>query len=262
VGHELGIVQSLSFLGMVAGMQGRAEEEYSFQIEALDGCRELGVTRGIAVSLVNLAVWALNQGRLGEALEYLDQAREEQERLQDNWGLTFGKAYRAYVLRSKGELDEAADLFEEVEELSLREGMFDGLCFAQVGRASVELKRGNVALASLLAEETLAGSRTRGDRLYIADALEMLAIVCVRTGDAAQGAEYLGAASQLRTISNAPTAAHWAADVSEACSELEAVLGPLEFAKHWERGRESEMRSSWLVVAPPGLLEIVSSFPA
>lgn len=259
--YALGIAQSLSVLGMVSGMQGQSEEEYVYQIEALDRCRSLGVPRGIASSLVNLAVWALNMGKFDDALAYLDQVRAEQERLQDDVGLTFGKAYRAYVLQSMGKFDEAANLFEEAEEESLRSDMLDGVCFAQVGRAVVELERGNLALALLLAEEALAGSRIRGDRIFIANAFDVLAMVCSKSGDPQQGAEALGAAHHLRTVTNTPTPAYWAPRVAHARSNLEALLGSREFARHWERGRQTEMRSNWLVVAPPELLELVASAP-
>ncbi|MEZ4505352.1 MAG: tetratricopeptide repeat protein [Thermomicrobiales bacterium] len=259
--YALGIAQSLSVLGMVSGMQGQSEEEYAYQIEALDRCRSLGVPRGIASSLVNLAVWALNMGKFDDALAYLDQVRAEQERLQDDVGLTFGKAYRAYVLQSMGKFDEAANLFEEAEEESLRSDMLDGVCFAQVGRAVVELERGNLALALLLAEEALAGSRIRGDRIFIANAFDVLAMVCSKSGDPQQGAEALGAAHHLRTVTNTPTPAYWAPRVAHARSNLEALLGSREFARHWERGRQTEMRSNWLVVAPPELLELVASAP-
>jgi predicted ATPase/class 3 adenylate cyclase len=259
IGDDMGTANSLSFLGMVSGMRGQHGEEYAFQIEALERCRALNVTRGIAVSLINLSIWALNQGKYDEALEFLDQVRVEQERLQDEIGLAFGLAYRAYVLRSLGELDEAADLFEAAEESLFCGEAFEGVSFARSGRAMVELQRGNAELAALLGDEALSGNRERGDKVAIAEALEVIGAISVEIGMPERGAESLGAASYLRELTDVPTPRHFVDLIDSARVALQAVLGPRGFAKHWENGRQREKRSAWLLIAPPGLLGLTGA---
>ena len=258
-GHELGIAQSLSFLGMVTGMQGRSAEEYAYQIDALERCRALGVDRGVASSLVNLAVWDLNQGRRREALERLEQVRQLYEKLQDEISLAFCQIYRARALRGEGRLEEAAFLLECAERVFIETGAEDGLQFARMHHAFVEMKRGNLALAGLLAGDAQVGYRIRGDRAMLADSLEIVAMVCACTGEAARGAEALGAAGFLRESTQAAANPQMANEIDCAHRDLKTALGSHRFAHHWEQGRQQEMRAHWLAVAPSGLLELIDT---
>lgn len=257
VEHALGIAQSLTFLGMVAGMQGHTDEEYRFQIEALDRCRALGSDRGIATSLVNLAVRDIGQAQYDEALERLDEVRSIFERLQDEISLAFQQIYRAQVLRHLERFDEAAVLLEDAEQVCTRLNAPDGLHFARQHRALVELGRGNLARAALLADDAVEGYRERGDRAMLSEALETAALVSTRLGESARAAELLGAASYLRQSTNAAANPHWSRELEKARIQLDAALGSYQVAVAWERGRQDEMRASWLVVAPPELLESI-----
>lgn len=261
VGHNLGIAQSLSFLGMVSGMQGHAEDERVFQTEALERCRALGVPRGIAVSQVNLAVWEINRGAAEQALELLDQTRAIYENLQDEMSVIFCQVYRGQILCLQGKLHEALELLETAEQALLRANVRDGLTFARQWRAIAELKRGNLALALLLANEVLEGHRQLGNKVGTAEAFETIAMASLQPENAAHGAEALGAAHYLRALCNAPTPPPLVHDLARARDALQQTLGAHAFAMCWERGRQQEMRSDWLVVAPPGLLELIAALP-
>jgi predicted ATPase/class 3 adenylate cyclase len=258
-GHQLGMAQSLSFLGMVAGMQGRPEEEYAYQVDALERCRALGSERGIGGSLVNLAVWALNQGKTEEALVLLDEVQAVNESRRDEIGLAFTFGYRAQVLGARGELEDAAALFEIAEQMGTQSDSPDTVAFARLGHALVELRRNNTALAELLAEEALAAYRDRGDKRVIAECLETLSLVYTRNEEFTRAAVELGAANYLRELSNSTASPLLSTLVADVASKLQSTLGRNQFSLHWERGRQRERRANWLVVAPPGLLELVES---
>ncbi|MCO5222279.1 MAG: tetratricopeptide repeat protein [Thermomicrobiales bacterium] len=241
----LGLAQSLSGLGMVAGMQGRSEEEYAPQAEALRLCREHGAKRGMAICLFNLALWARNTGRIDEAFGYYDEALPLQTDVGDEVGLAFNKAYRAQLWADRGEFETAAMLLEDAEQIFGKMALPDGLHLCWLRRSSVESRRGNIARASVLSADAYHAYRAFGSRAWLAEAAETRASVLAETGDFVEAAELLGAANYLRGQSGAAISAVDRPGVENVIAKLRDAMGEHWFTLHWELGQEREMRATW-----------------
>ncbi len=251
----LGLAQSLSALGMVAGMQGRSGDEFSFQSEALSLCQEIGSKRGEISCLVNLAVWARNSGDIQEAFRFHEEAIALQLELSDDVGLALSQIYLAQLYEDSGELECAADLLEKAEQTLGGMQASDGLHFCWLRRASIELKRGNVALSTILIADAVAGYRLRGDRPMLAASLEVDAMILVAQGKMTLAAEKLGAAEHLRTVTNAPLSSVEAPLLDEIIQVVEAEIGLPRLELHREMGKQQEMRARWLEIAIPNAFD-------
>lgn len=240
-----GLAQSLSSLGMVAGMLGRAEDEYVFQNEALALSKVNGVGRGTPICLTNLGVWARNSRRPKEALRYHDAAIALQQAQEDWVSVSYSQIYRARVFADLGDLAEAARLLEiAAQQLGTSEGAV-GLPWCWLIRSSVEMQGGNIALAAILIGDAIAGLRETSDLPTLAEALETKAAIALRENEPATGAEALGAASQLRVRTNAAVSPVDQTALAGTTEALRAVLGPDQFAHHFELGKQRELRAGW-----------------
>ncbi len=255
-----GLASSLMNLGMVSGMLGRSVEEFEIQHEALAIFRQLGDTQGTAMSLFNLAFAARNRGNTDEALEILEQVIELQLLLKDEIGIAFNQTLAARLYKDQRDFETSIHLLELAERTFSVNEVKEGLYLLWGVRATLELAQDNIASAAILVQDAVSGYRVRGDKAFLASALETQAAILARAGDFGdprQAAELLGEAQHLREITGL------IADISETYElvrtreALEGELGARCFKLCWEHGRQRSAQTMWTEVAPLDLMELL-----
>ncbi len=172
--------------------------------------------------------------------------------------MAFSQTIASRVHADEGNYDEARYLLELAEQTFSIAEVKDGLYLLWSVRASLELLREELALATVLIGDAIAGYRLRGDKAFLASALETQAALLARSGDPGRGAELLGEADHLREMSGLAIPPIDAPAIAATHRLIDAELGTMAFKVRWEYGRQQSMRTAWREVAPPNLLDLLS----
>jgi tetratricopeptide (TPR) repeat protein len=160
--------------------------------EALRASQSLEDADGIAANAVNLSIVYQRLGKLSEARASLAPVLE-----QPNLSFAPERLAQAALRRSLIDLDErrfasAGDWAERAESHCNRSCALSAAIHNVKGQLALEA--GNAEAAAASAKQALEASRGSGDRAEGANALRLLGISAVRSGDAAAALSHIGAA--------------------------------------------------------------------
>ncbi|MEU9205793.1 AAA family ATPase [Streptomyces sp. NPDC048332] len=191
-------LKALWVLGYVAVLQG----DPVGAISALSECREEADLAGDAVASAyavhRTGCLALVTDDMPRAHELLQEALGRYRELGElNSNVLMAQVELAMTVGFQGDLDGAVVICEEVREICEDHGERWALSYALYVLGFAALQRGRPAGARELLGESLAISHTFHDRLGTVLALELLALVTVVEGDAAEAALLQGAADRI-----------------------------------------------------------------
>jgi len=236
LGDEQGVASALTSLGNVASRQGDDARAVALHAESLALRRRLGDTSGVAIALGNLGRVALQQGDDTRAAALLEESLALQRRLGDTWGVAAALSGLGRVAARQGDYDRATTLLEE--SLTLKRALGDpwgsATALSHLGR--VAFLQGDGARAATLLGESLRLGGTIGTWDRVAEALESLAAVAVRSRPRA-AARLGGAAAALRAALDLPLLQDQRASHDRMAQAARAALGEDVFAAAWAAGQ-------------------------
>ncbi|MFI9627733.1 ATP-binding protein [Streptomyces sp. NPDC052042] len=191
-------LKALWVLGQVAVVQG----DPVGAIAALHECREeadrAGDATATAYAVHRLGCLALVTDDIARARELLTEALGRYWELGElNSNVLMARVELAMAVAFCGDLDEAMAICEEVTEVCDDLGERWALSYALNVRAFAALQEGRPGRARALLGESLTDAHTFHDLVGSALALELLALVTVVEGDAAEAALLRGAADRI-----------------------------------------------------------------
>lgn len=196
--YDTSRLKALWVLGYVAVLQG----DPVGAISALTECREEADLAGdpvaSAYALHRTGCLALVTDDMERAHELLQEALGRYRELGElNSNVLMAQVELAMTVGFQGDLDGAVVICEEVREICEDHGERWALSYALYVLGFAALQRGRPARARELLGESLAISHTFHDRLGTVLTLELLALVTVVEGDAAEAALLQGAADRI-----------------------------------------------------------------
>jgi predicted ATPase/DNA-binding CsgD family transcriptional regulator len=301
LGDTGGIASSLRMLGLIAEKKDNLPAACAHYEEAVALFREGDDKEGLAWSLFNLAYLLSLQGEYARGSALLEEDLTLFRELGSKQGIAWLLIRLADVLfMSQGSGGRVHALLEEgltlSRELGYKLGIDNALCLL----GQIILMEGDAALASSLAQESLALSRELESEWYIADTLllgrvaavqgdypaaracyEESLTVCLKMGYqvpiapcleglagvvAAQGqptwaARLWGAAEALREAIGIPLAPVERADYERAITAASIHLGEQSFTAAWAEGRTMSLEQVLTAQEPGELSSYVSTEP-
>ncbi|ROQ62877.1 putative ATPase [Streptomyces sp. 840.1] len=232
-------LKALWVLGYVAVLQG----DPVGAISALTECREeadlAGDATASAYALHRTGCLALVTDDTARAQELLHEALGRYRELGElNSNVLMAQVELAMSVGFRGELDRAVTICEEVREICEDHGERWALSYALFVLAFAALERGRPVRARELLGESLSISHAFHDLLGTVLSLELLALVTVVEGDAAEAALLQGSAEQIWPSVGLPLfgSAHYGAPKAR-CEELaRRELGEERYASQRRAG--------------------------
>jgi predicted ATPase/DNA-binding SARP family transcriptional activator/DNA-binding CsgD family transcriptional regulator len=195
---------ALALNAMAALADQHSERAMSLYEAGLALYRELGDIAGQALLLNNLAILAASRGEYQRAAEQAEESLTLNRRLGDRWGMGVALSNLGDFMFYLGDLDRATALQEQ--SLALKYEIGDALtipqCLVRLGDAALE--RGDDEAACALFRETVERCRELGVIHEAACAMEGLAVVIARAGEATRAARLLAAVESVVLDDDSP----------------------------------------------------------
>jgi predicted ATPase/class 3 adenylate cyclase len=271
--------RAINVLGFLLATQGELEASMTLHRAARDFAREGGEINDAGVAGWFLADRLMHLGDLEEAEKVLTETFEDCEvggsLIDKGWcefklawvclargdsleardhferAIDFGRQGRgdscvAHALASlaplvalAGEPERAEALAEEAVGMARRMGFFTIHAMTLTRAGEVGIILGDLAGAETALRESLALLRDTGSDAFLADSLEMLALVREARGMHGPAARLLGAAEGIReALGESPDARPISAELQRCRSAVAGALGVASFDQEWEEGRK------------------------
>jgi DNA-binding NarL/FixJ family response regulator len=218
-----------------------AGAEPSFAV-GLATCRAAGESYYAALALIGLANAAVLRGENALGADYLRACRETADSISDRWlseivhgmvSLNLG-----VVSRASGDLDLATEQISDMLRRARAEDYLQGTLIALSDLGDLARDREDWTRALAFYREALTLGSTQPIKRTIIEAIESVAIVAFRTGQADRSAMLAGAAEALRERTGLRyIQPESSSSLGLAIQESRAALGDAAFTAAWETGR-------------------------
>ncbi|WP_405441665.1 NACHT domain-containing protein [Streptomyces avidinii] len=196
--YESSRLKALWVLGYVAALQGDAAASMSALYECRDGAAQSGNPVAAAYAVHRMGCLALVSDDMGRARELLGTALEQYRAAGElNSNVLMCQVELGMALAFLGDLPGALALCGEVREICEERGERWTKAYALYVLAYAALDAGRTRKARLLLTECVAINHVFHDLVGLVLALELLALVTVAEGDAAEAAVLQGAAEPM-----------------------------------------------------------------
>ncbi|MGP3632922.1 ATP-binding protein [Streptomyces sp. 24-1644] len=196
--YDASRLKALWVLGYVAVLQGDAVGAVSALQECREEAEQAGDASAVAYAVHRMGCLALVTDDMVRAEELLREALVRyREAGELNSNVLMGQVELAMAVAFLGDLEGAVAICEEVREICEDHGERWALAYALYVLAYAALQRGETRLARRMLTECLGIGRTFHDLLGTVLTLELLALVTVVDGDAAEAAVLQGAAGRI-----------------------------------------------------------------
>ncbi|MET8473806.1 AAA family ATPase [Streptomyces sp. NPDC006422] len=239
--YEASRLKALWVLGYVAILQGDTVPA----LAALQECREEAERAGDATALAyavhRTGCLALVTDDLPRAEEWLRSALADYREIGElNSNVLMGQVELAMAVAFQGDLAQAVALCTDVRQVCEDHGERWTLAYALYVLAYARWTEGRLGQARALLDECLAIDHEFHDLLGTVLALELLALVTVEEGDAAEAAVLQGAAARMWTSVGLPLfgSAHYNAPHERCERRARQALGDARFAELARTGEE------------------------
>lgn len=232
-----GVAYVLQNLGNVAHDLGDYPLAWRYKSESLAISRSLEDQVGTAIALANLGMTAIEQGGYTVAREQLAESLELSEVLGDAMGIATAKQLLGLVASLQGEDECAGLLLEESSKLFGQKGDRIGLSSTLLMLGHLRLGQNDADEAGAFLQQALSLLGGLKQPKGTAAALEKLAAVAAKTGQAIKGAQLCGAASRLREQFKTPLPPSEQASYQRTLAALRDVLDSQTFASGWATGQ-------------------------
>jgi DNA-binding CsgD family transcriptional regulator len=224
---------ALNALALVVLYQGEYAGVYPLVEQAVEICREVGDTSGVAISLMTLVRVAFWQGDLVRAQTLAEEGLASASETGITSAEALALALQGEIALAQAETTTARLLIEQSHTLWLEvgnQGMLASTC-SLLGK--VLAAQGDHTAARTMYEESLLGGLAIVD---IAPTLEGLAVVVAAQGETTWAVRLLAAAAALRDSLGAPLPPVYHADYERCVAAARAQLGEQAFAVAWAEG--------------------------
>jgi tetratricopeptide (TPR) repeat protein/IS1 family transposase len=178
-----GLAYSLTFLGLVTGLQGNHTAGCLLQEESSMLFREIGDLWGLALSLYWLGAILRRQHDYTAASSAFEESLAIFRKAGDKWGLSLALQSLGIVAYRQGDYVAARSKLEEGLQLGREVGDKWDIAHILNSLGMVLQRQGDYGQAASLFEESLALHREVGDTLGIAFSLRNLASLAQQQGD-------------------------------------------------------------------------------
>ncbi|MFH8619770.1 ATP-binding protein [Streptomyces sp. NPDC017979] len=238
--HQDSRLKALWVLGYVATLQGDAAAGAGALHECREEAARAGSARATAYAVHRTGCLALLSGELSRAEDLLRGALASYRELGElNSQVLMGQVELAMSLAFQERLAEAVALCEEVREVCEERGELWARAYALYVLAYAAWSRGETAAARGLLVTALGTSHRFHDLVGLVLALELLALVTVDEGDAAEAAVLQGAAAPVWDAVGLPLfgSRHFGAPRALAYDRALAALGADGYRRRAREGR-------------------------
>ncbi len=201
---------------------------------------QLGIPDGVGWTQEHLGWTSVAEGDFDQAREHFERAVEvARSDPQGLWLEPHALAALAPYVALAGDGCRARVLAEEAIDAARALGAAPVLVMALIRAAETAVVAGQLDDAAPLVTEALGVLSDLGTQRWVADGLDLAALVLEHRGQGAPAAELVGVSATLRQASG-EVFAHLpvvAAALVEARARLTGVLGPESFDEHERRGR-------------------------
>ena len=239
-----GLAWALSHLGLVKQWLGDLNHGIDLLEESLSLRMPSGDDRSIARSMFNLAVAEDFRQNYGRSAELYEATLEVQRRIGDIWGIGRVLGYLAKVILRRGELDRASALCEEALGLSTTVGDKWGIGLAQAGFGGVAWASGDLEKAKDWLRTSLLTFRDVGSRDRVAECLQDLASLSLRSGAAIRAVRLSASAEVLQKRNGLALWPAVSARRDEDMALAKARLGDARFAAEWAIGEATSLETA------------------
>lgn len=229
--------QALYSAAVLAHSQGDYAEAWGFFDQHMALQRARGDRRGLAVALNSLGGMAVTFGDHAAAEGYFREALALHQELDQprQAGAVLGNLGMVAVRRGDAALAER--YLAQSLELARRHADQRGVAVILYQLGDLALRRGDGARAGACADEALRGYQALGERLGMAECLELLGRREAAAGRPERLARLCGAADALREQLAAPVGPEHQAAHTEALEQARAALGQAAWLRAWAAGR-------------------------
>lgn len=224
-GHDSLRSSALNGIGLLANVTGNPDRARLLHQHALGIATRDGNHREIAIARIGLADLDVDFGQEFErALRHLELAYHAYEEIGEARGLASVLTNQGNIQWQMGDLAEAHSTHEEAKVLYAQSADLQGMAWSDtnIGRIAAQQLQYAHALPQLHA--ALDGYARLGDGFGIAEILEAVAFVTVRTGGWHTTSALIGAATRLRQRLDAPLKQ----------PDLDEFNGTLQLAASWD----------------------------
>lgn len=184
--------------GSLECADGRLTEALESMQQALALMRTAGNGFGRASALNNIGYIRALQGGFADALPYLQESRQVLETVGSKEGLATVADTLALVLVGRGDVDAAITAYEQSLELFQEMCYQPGVATEQVRLGRVLAESGACERATRYLQDGLRSAAGTGAAAVVADAVEAVAALLVRTARAELAAELFAGVRQVR----------------------------------------------------------------
>jgi predicted ATPase/class 3 adenylate cyclase len=241
--RERGEVNDAAAAGFLLGTRvlHRGDLERAEQVlrEAYEDSRSIGSFAGMGWCEVMLGWICLARGDIEKASERFEKALEFGRRGMENNVLAHALASLAPLTALAGEAERAETLVAEGVETARRFGLFTILLMTLTRSCEVGILLGNWASAEAALRESLTLLRDTGGGAFLADSLEMAAVVREARGAQRPAARLLGASQGVReTLGESSDVRAISTELDRCRSVVAQSLGAADFDREWAEGRK------------------------
>jgi predicted ATPase/DNA-binding SARP family transcriptional activator len=244
LGDKRGIANALGILGDTCLLQANyAAAQVAYQ-EGLALFQELGDKRGIASMMTNLGNVANYTGEYATARQHQEASVAIFREIGDKLGLVIALNNLGVVAEQQGDNFAARRFYEESIATAHELGEKNMVAYALNSLAHVVYLQGDPIGARRYYRESLVVCQEIGEKRGIAYCLEGFAKIAARYGNAAQAANWLGAAEALRQAIGAPLSGAEGSELDQDVIVTRNKLGERIFGVAWAEGRAMTMEQA------------------
>jgi non-specific serine/threonine protein kinase len=220
---------ALAVDGWLAVIQGDLSRALELHAEAEKLALELGDSRAISLASLALAsdmIWA---GEFERAEVLLERCISLRELVGNDRDAANALSTRASIAGLRGDNAACFDLYQHAVDLCRAGGDRYFLSWALIGQSIASWDLGEIEPARTLAAEAIQLSRDVGNRVSMANGVEVIAWVCSATGMPEFAAQLMGGVQTLWSVIKASLNPHLLTRHESVVAELRSSLGERRF---------------------------------
>ncbi len=229
----INVAYTIFQLGKIMATRGDHAQAKTLLNESLILYRELGDQWGIATVLNQLGSLAIHVSDYELASQLLDEAWPMIQTMQPRGTTGVAANLLGRALLGKGEIDRAIKLFQRALYIAQQSEAQTGIAWSLINLALAHLQREDWPAAQAYFQDCFCVYQALESKGGMMAALEGLAAIAARTGDATRAVQLLSVAAQWRKESGQSLTDHELAIQQNTRQRTEAALDPTTWQNLW-----------------------------
>ena len=229
----INVAYTIFQLGKIMATRDDREQAKTLLNESLILYRELGDSWGIATVLNQLGSLAIHAGDYDLASQLLDEAWPLLQTMQPRGSTGVAANLLGRALLGKGEIERAITLFQRALHIARQSEAQTGIAWSLINLALAHLQREEWLVAQGYFQDCFRVYQALESKGGMMAALEGLATIAAREGDARRAVQFLSVAAQWRKESGQSLTEHELAIQQTTRQMTEAALDPTTWQSIW-----------------------------